>query len=291
MEKKYYIIDYPFGNNGFFAYMCFVFGQLDYAYSNNLIPFVDFTKSHLSDGSINLFYEFFESKFPIDEELNFENSVMCPRTFDFIVQGVQYSWPVGYPPRSSKIFRMKDVVSNINFLFNHFFEVKKDVLAEIPQDIRNFRTLGVHCRRSDMSAGHPENVFVESNEDFFSRTMKVFDENGFEKIYLASDEQEIVDYFNARVPEKLIFQREFKRWQPKEYTAGMTPFWSTVGDNKEDNLGYFGIILARQVLVDALAMSMCDSLVSSISGVTYGSIIFNGLKYSDVYYFDEIKIE
>jgi len=35
-------------------------------------------------------------------------------------------------------------------------------------------------------------------------------------------------------------------------------------------------------------LAKCDSLLAGISGVTYGSIFFNGLEYTDVYYFDEI---
>jgi len=46
--------------------------------------------------------------------------------------------------------------------------------------------------------------------------------------------------------------------------------------------------IAKEVLIDSLCLSKCDSLLAGISGVTYGSIFFNGLEYTDVYYFDEI---
>ncbi len=273
--KKYYIIDYPFGHHGFFAHLNFALGQLDYAYVNNLIPVVDWSGSQLTEDGRNLFTMLFENKFEIGE-VNEENSILCPRTFEFQVQGQYYAWPVGYPPRCEKVFRMKDVVSHLNFLFNHFFSIKKDLLSRIPLDIENYKTLGVHCRRSDMGSFHPENVSVVTNEDFFDLTMKVFNENGFEKLYLATEEQDILDFFIQRIPDKIIYQ------DCKRIRKGEPVFWVNINDKSGSNI-------SREVLIDALALSKCNSLLTAISGVTYGSIFFNGLKYNDVYYFDEIK--
>jgi len=271
--KKYYIIDYPFGNHGFFAHLNFALGQLDYAYENNLVPVIDWKDSQFSENSENLFDYLFINKLTI-ENINEENSQLCPRQFYFIVKGQEYYWPIGYPPRCEKVFRIKDVVSNLHFLFNHFFEIKKEILDSIPDDITKFKTLGVHCRRSDMGSFHPENVSVVRNEDFFDRTIKVFNQHNFDKIYLATEEQEILDYFIERLGDKIIYS-ECKRIQPGEQT-----FWQ---DEVTD-----GNKISKEVLVDSLCLSKCDSLLTGISGVTYGSIFFNGLEYTDVYYFDEI---
>ncbi len=271
--KKYYTIDYPFGNHGFFAQLNFALGQLDYAYQNNLIPVVDWSQSQFSENNENVFDVVFDSKFKT-EDVNEINSVLCPRHFFFIVKGQEYSWPVGYPPRCEKVFRLKEVVTNLHFLFNHYFEVKEEILKSIPHEITEYKTLGVHCRRSDMGSFHPENVSVVKNEDFYERTMKVFNDNKFDKIYLATEEQEILDYFLTRLGDKIIYS-ECKRIGPGKQT-----FWSNVNSN--------GNKLAKEVLIDALCLSKCDSLLTGISGVTYGSIFFNGLKYNDVYYFDEI---
>ena len=44
----------------------------------------------------------------------------------------------------------------------------------------------------------------------------------------------------------------------------------------------------QEVLLDALNMSKCTSLLCGVSGVSNGTIYINGLKFEDVYYFDEI---
>jgi hypothetical protein len=112
-----------------------------------------------------------------------------------------------------------------------------------------------------MGSFHPENVSVVRNEDFFDRTIKVFNQHNFDKIYLATEEQEILDYFIERLGDKIIYS-ECKRIQPGEQT-----FWQ---DEVTD-----GNKISKEVLVDSLCLSKCDSLLTGISGVTYGSIFFN----------------
>jgi len=276
IDKKYFLIDYPLGNHGFFSQFNFAMGQLDFAYSNNLLPIIDWSSSQLSGGHGNLFEMLFNNKFEIGN-ITDENSILCPRAFEFIVKDQYYVWPVGYPPRCEKIFRMKEIVKHINFLFNNFFEVKSDVINDIPIGINDdVKILGVHCRRSDMGISHPENVFVKSNEDFYNLSIKVFESGDFDKLYLATEEQEILDYFLERMPNKIIYQN------CKRIKKGEDTFW-------DKNFLENGPLVSRQVLIDSLSLSKCNSLLTSISGVTYGSIFFNGLQYENVYYFDEIK--
>jgi hypothetical protein len=275
MNKKYFIIDYPLGNHGFFSQFNFLLGQLDYAYHNNLIPIVNWENSHLTKNNKNLFNEFFDINFDSNEFINDNNSILCPREFLFLVKGEIYAWPVGYPPRSSKIFKNKEVVTHLNFLFNYYFKIKDSLLKYLNGDILKYKTLGVHCRRSDMSLAHPENSLVTDNLDFFEKTMIIFHKEGFEKIYLATEEEELLNYFLERVGDKLLYQK-CTRIKHKDDSV----FW----EEKTDD----GILIAKEVLIDSISLSKCHSLLTGISGVTYGSIFFNGLEYDDVYYFDEV---
>lgn len=279
--KKYYLIDYPFDHFGFFAYFCFFVGQLDYAFENELTPVVDWSKSKFLEDNmgINPFDYFFDGNIEL-LNVNEFNTVICPRVFEFIVKGQRYVWPVGYPPRSSKLFHFKDVVTNLNFLFNNYFKVKSNIMNEVNSEILKYKTLGVHCRRSDMALYHPENTSCVETEDFFNKTMKVFRDYNFEKIYLATEEEEILNFFLKEIPDKILYQ------DCHRLKKGEKDFWHHPDVSLRDNHKY---LIGKEVLLDALSLSYCNSLLTGISGVTYGSIIFNGLKYENVFYFDEIK--
>jgi hypothetical protein len=131
-----------------------------------------------------------------------------------------------------------------------------------------------------MAAFHPENVSCVETEDFFNRTMKIFNENNFDKIYLATEEEDILMYFTSKIPDKVIYQNCHRLKKNEK------DFWHHPDSSIRK---YHKYLIGKEVLLDSLNLSYCDSLLTGISGVTYGSIIFNGLKYENVFYFDEIN--
>jgi hypothetical protein len=128
---------------------------------------------------------------------------------------------------------------------------------------------------------HNECVFCTETVDFFERTIKVFNDGNFERIYIATEEQEILDYFIQNIGDKLIYQNCHRI-----PTNSSSDFWHNPNENIRKSHKY---LIGKEVLLDAISLSNCNSLLTAISGVTYGSIILNGLKYENVYYFDEIK--
>ena len=266
-QSKYYIINYKHRGAGFFAYLNAVFGRLSHCNQNNLTPVVDWSEPKVeyydSEMGDNPFDYYFEQDVTIEEALKLDHE-HCPGQY------------VNYPPSGLKINRNPEIVIDLHIAINKFLKIKPEILNSLNTEIESFKTLGVHCRRSDMGRHHPEFAFINNTEDFFNKAMSVFNNNGYEKIYISTEETEIFEYFKHRVPEILIYQDCFRIDRNDDHR---------IITNDRNNHRY---MMGKEVLIDSLNLSKCDSLVCGISGVSYGAIFFNGNKYNNVYYFDEI---
>lgn len=264
---RYYIINYKHRGAGFFAYLNAVFGKLSYCNKENLIPIVDWSNPIVEyfddEMGPNPFDYYFIQPLSIDEALKL-NYEYCPEHYE------------NYPPSGLKISRYPDIVSDLHCSINKFLKIKPYISTSLNNEIESHKTIGVHCRRSDMGRHHPEYELIKNTEDFFSKTMNIFYKYGFEKIYLATEEIEIFEYFKSRVPEILLYQECFRINKNDDHR--------TINDNRKNHR----YLMGKEVLIDSLNLSKCESLICGISGVSYGAIFFNGNKYSDVYYFDEI---
>lgn len=269
---KYYIIYKKYNGDGFFAKFNHVLMHLYIADSMNLIPYVDFQnyKSNLYDETnkeiLNEWEYCFEQKNTIDEIYNSEHIMSNGQFVEYIL------------PAQGKNFRDKELVKKFNGLIEKYVKIKPEILSKINPELKQFKTLGVHCRRSDMVKDHPEIGLNYSNETFFKKINKIFNEGGFEKIYLATEEFELLNYLKLKFGDKLLYQNCFR------IIGNQSPVFYL------DPRPLHRTLQCQEVLLDALNMSNCDSLLCGISGVSNGTIYINGLKFKDVYYFDEINL-
>jgi hypothetical protein len=265
---KYYIIHKIHDGDGFFAKFNHVLMHLNEADSLGLIPYVDFTKpSNLRDhhNSINNEWEYCFNQDVSIHDVYKNNHQISNGLF------------LGWYPAQGKNYRNKELSLRLNSLFQKYVKVKPEILNNLNQEIKKFKTLAVHCRRSDMASFHPEIGLNYTNEIFFEKTMKIFNEGNFEKIYLATEEYEILDFFKRELGDTLIHQDCFR--------VGINE--SPV--HKNDSRPLHRTLQCQEVLIDALNMSECESLLCGVSGVSNGVIYINGLKFNNVYYFDEIE--
>lgn len=180
-----------------------------------------------------------------------------------------------------KIFRNKELVTEVNKIIKKYIRVKKEILDNLLINKSEEKILAVHCRRSEMSILHSNIALNYDNETYYKKVLKVFSEGGFSKIYLSSEEIEIINYFKERIPDIIISQECYR------INRNESPFQASWQGNPRDR--HFTLHM-QEVLKDILNMSLCDSLLCGISGVSNNSIYFNGLNYDNVYYFDEINI-
>jgi hypothetical protein len=273
---KFYIIRYLEHNEaGFFARFnqCMVhlimMEELEKSIGEKLTPFVDYQNvvTWLRDPGNPTKNEWdytFIQNYDIEEVYKSEH-IMSDGCFHAII------------PPQGKNFRNKQLVEKIHRLINEHIIVRPDVLSRVNEDVTKYKTLAVHCRRSDMHIGHSNIALQYTDDVFFKKAMKVFKEGGFEKIYLSTEEIAIADYFKEKMGGDVMIQDCYR----------LQRNGSTLADF---NRPYHKTLVCKEVLADAIAMSKCHSLLCGISGVSNGAIYLNGLKYENVYYFDEISL-
>lgn len=124
--------------------------------------------------------------------------------------------------------------------------------------IKKSKVVGVHIRgttfRSRRLYGH--SVPLEAT-DFFEPIDHAL-ENGFEKIFLATDDTHHLLALRERYGNRVLFYADVFR---SDDNVDVTQAWSA-----RKNHGYY---LGREVLRDVYTLSNCDALISGISQVPF----------------------
>jgi len=250
-----------------------------------LMPYVDFQSrpSTLHDHTNQKIKNEWEYVFlqPKREEVFNSDYIMNDATF------YAGDYPDGQPKPTVRIrcqeknWNRKETISELSRLIEKYVKIRPDVLDKTNKEILKHKTLAVHCRRSEFHLLAANVALQYENETYFDKVMKIFNEGDCEKIYLATEESEIVNYFKERIPDKLIYQDCYRILRHE------SPFQGAFKGLPRDK--HF-TLHAQEVFIDAYNMSKCDSLMCGISNVSNGALYMNGRKYNNLYYFDEIEL-
>jgi hypothetical protein len=283
-NRKFYLLKYKSYDSGFFCHFFYILGGVNYCIENNFNPIVDWTHifniyGDSSRKETNPFEYFFNQKFTLDL-LSEGNYITAPDGFSKDI------WPNEHIPYGVQGLKLRDypnIVSKFNKIFTDFFSIKDEIFKDVNKTISDHKTLGIHCRRSDMVLGHPEHALVKDLNETYQKVLQIFESRDFKYIYLATEENDIIDFFKLKFGDKLLYQENC--WRAD---SGVNEWcWYNVRTSDRENHNY---LKGKEVLLDSINLSLCDSIICSISNVSYGSIIFNNLKYNNIYYFDEINI-
>lgn len=141
------------------------------------------------------------------------------------------------------------------------------------------KTLGIHIRGTDFRGnynGHP--VYI-SAEDYFEEIAKINAKNQYEKIFIATDDQRVLDQFIHKYGETICFYPDIVRSNKNKSVAFMK--------NERVNHKY---LLGLEVIRDMYTLSMCDALIAGISQVSICARInkmSRGEKYQDIVIIDK----
>jgi hypothetical protein len=147
------------------------------------------------------------------------------------------------------------VISNLKF--------KDDILKAIDELKVRFsaeKILGIHIRKTDH--------FNEVEPAKDTSILRKVDEKirAFDKLFLATDDQEILRLFQKKYGEKLIFNPFYR-------SSGVVAIH---GSEKNSN----GFQLGKEALLDCLSLSFCNHVILSPSNLSYCVLVFNPeLKY------------
>ena len=177
----------------------------------------------------------------------------------------------GYPPPQNFLWGDNGLVSRMGNYCEKFIRPKQDILDLLKKEISEYKTLGAHCRRSDLHWAHSNLSLGFSEEDYFSNVMKVFEHGNFEKIYLSTEETALYNYFIERVPELIISYPEFYRVQQNE-----SPVY-IINESQIRPLHKYN--MGKEILIETLNLSRCNSMICYISGVSAMATYFNNFKF------------
>lgn len=142
--------------------------------------------------------------------------------------------------------------------------------------IGNNKVLGVHLRGTDFKKNyniHP--VYIKENE-YIEAIKEAIKEDGWEKIFLATDDLAALDVCKHEFGDKLVYYEDVYRTQ-KAHSVAFSH------DNRENHKYRLGL----EVLRDAYTLAACDGLIAGISQVSISAQI---IKLSQKKKYSYIKI-
>ena len=137
------------------------------------------------------------------------------------------------------------------------------------------KTLGIHVRGSGYKAkalNHP--VHVEPTEHI-TEAKKAINECGFERIFLATDEEETISQFKDAFNDMVVTYDNTTRLAPGDSSSDQAMLAIDMIGSRPDHSYLMGL----EVLTDAYTLAACQGLIAGLSNVSNSAVYINGGKY------------
>jgi hypothetical protein len=266
VESPLYIIRQNGAGRGLFSLVSSVVCHLHLAERYGLTPWVDFQHNH-SEYRDDQFIEsdplhrtnpwefFFQPVVPRSKELS--------QNFPLVL-GSSTGFPSGYPRKMliSHVQELRDIaVRSIKPSIDLASELQA-IQAEV---MSGHRVLGVHFRGQEQKTMPYHPLSPTLHQMFTAIDMAVYN-HGFDRIFVASEDQDYVDAVMNRYPGMAMTLPHFRTRSPlNSYRIYPRPMHK--------------YLLGKEILMDAFILAGCDGLVSSTSNVTEFARAFNNGKY------------
>jgi hypothetical protein len=299
---KLFLIKMNHSNAGFFAYFLYVLHQLKYCEKYNYLPVVYFGKDSV-DGP-NAYYDsrygenmwdyYFEpvSDYTYNDIKKKLDDPDDPLTKDDITKlrindlaylhefnphGI-YPFPYGFY-RYKKNYDEKwyeNQRDKARYFINKYIRIKKYILDEVNQfyneKMKGYHLVGVHIRGTDKgSQGAPKNLLRIIEPDQYIKEIDKYSKKFQDcKIYVATDQQQYLDYVKEIYGDRIIFYPAIRS------SSKVATFKLQDGNN---------YLKGKEILIESLLLSRCDFLMKCTSAVGEAAIWFNpDLKHIDMNY-------
>lgn len=277
MDEIIYYIDLDRLDSGFFAVYNKLLTLLYFADYYGLKPVIKYGKGfcyaeqHSVNGTSNPFEYYFEQPMGIGlVDIQNYRFILRHRKENSNLANLLNQNSNGYS-RSEKFLNEMAKISEKYIRLNSI--VGKQI-SEETAPIRNKRTLGVHVRGTDFKKnynGHP--VQVEATE-YLQMTVKLFDEEKYEQVFLATDDLEAIELFKKQFGDKLYYFKDVIR------SSGDDTVMHSSGTRENHHY-----LLGIEVLRDMHALAVCEGLIAGLSQVSYAAQIqkkSTGNEYHDL---------
>ena len=276
-EKWFYLIniDEEYKYNGFCSLMKTILYMLAYADYLHLTPLVKISKDTMYfDESLpgdNVFEYYFSNigELSIDE-IKRCDKVTVSKVDDAKVFGsfVSYTGDADQDMHElAQIYKKYFVLNSTTK--NNFFKMLDEFVGE-------GNTLGVHVRATDYKQGYNKHPIMVTPEEYLEASKTAFNEKGFKKVFLATDEQSVIDIFRDFYGNNLVYYKDTFR--------SLDGNAIHYGKNSRFNRPSHKYLLGLEILRDVYTLGYCGGLIAGNSNVSYMARIIsnaetNGYRY------------
>lgn len=157
--------------------------------------------------------------------------------------------------RSQIQYVLGDDFIKLNNLFFKYFKIPEQLL-EISNSYKLENYLGIHFRGSDKTTDTNMNTPITKN-DFYTIIDSYINKNNIIRIFLATDESDILNYFKSKYNNiHFLSSRDFNT----------NLFWRN-NNNVENN--------SKEAMIDMLCLSKCDTVLKVSSALSSFSKLIN----------------
>lgn len=261
-DKVLYHIYIPKTYSGFFANYNRVLAYLYFSDQHHLTPVVEYDRETMYaeenpvNGSSNPFEYYFDQPGGVSlDEMKKSGTVLAAlRENSWLVNELE-EVSVNYVHSERFVSEMGRIVKSYIRLNE---PVKRYLMQQKAQLLGEKSVLGVHVRGTDFKQnynGHP--VFIPV-EEFLQQAVKMMDQGKYDRIFLATDDLNAVEQFQAVFGEKLVYYDDVIR-SNGEVTVMKS-------DLSRKNHHY---LLGLEVLRDMMTLADCDGFLAGLSQVSY----------------------
>jgi hypothetical protein len=260
-DKRFYVIWREYPGSGFFSNVFHVLCHLDKADALGMEPVVDFenfvtlyNEEEELLGTKNAWEYYYEptSRVSLEDVYDSRHVFLCDGKY-----------PSGYPLDAACQARLRTVV-------DRFIRIRPDIEQSVQEWITGFgaRTLGVHFRGQDQNRTQ-RHRYGPTERQMVDVTREALSEGDFERIFVVTEDQRYLDLLRREFGSMVIATDSYRTSGENAYRTFPRPLHR--------------YLLGREVLVDALLLSRCDSLVASGSNVSEFAKLVNGGRFETVY--------
>ena len=252
-DKTFYVIKRTPGT-GLFSNVVFVLNHLNYAKKLKYIPIVDMKNYITVYNEINKIkknnnaWEYYfnqTTEFSLDEVYQSHNVIITDNTF---YHSFTYDM---------ENIELKNIIKLENLVKKNFIKIAN----KIKKKTFDKKVIGVHFRGTSykQSTGHP---MPATKIQMKNLVKKIMERDKIDKIFLATEEKDYLDFFLREFKGKVIY------------------FKSAYRSNKNDAFKIYPRAkhrykLGRESLLEAILLSECDNMIYVNSNITSAAIAFN----------------
>ncbi len=264
-NTTFYLIEIEADTMGFFAILRNAISSLYVCERMGFTPYITVNKSHYDtkDGD-NIFNNYFEqpASYSLEEIRQSKNVVGYCRDHMRLMEELNESQEMllnGYTPDDRYI-------NEASVICRKYIRIKEPVLSKIETDIaaviKNKKTGGLHFRGNAFNCGLRGHPVALTIEEYFEPIDQCI-QSGFEQVFVATDEMDVVEKLKSRYGEKLVCYADTFR-----SSNGLDTHEQT--NDRENN----HFLLGYEVLRDMLTLVASDALVCGRSQVSIAARIF-----------------